>query len=62
MDLDVAKATTTLAEQLKSDSIPVSRVEPKDGYLETEWFSATHRSADRPSASSATASCGYVDG
>jgi len=40
VDLDVAKATTTLAEQLKSDSIPVSRVEPKDGYLETEWFTA----------------------
>lgn len=40
VDLDVAKATTVLAEQLKSDSIPVSRVEPKDGYLETEWFSA----------------------
>lgn len=40
VDLDVAKATTVLAEQLRSDSIPVSRVEPKDGYLETEWFSA----------------------
>jgi hypothetical protein len=40
VDLDVAKATTTLAEQLKSDSIPVSRIEPKDGYLETPWFSA----------------------
>jgi len=40
VDLDVAKATTVLAEQLTSDSIPVSRVEPKDGYLETEWFNA----------------------
>ena len=40
VDLDVAKATTVLAEALKSDSIPVSRVEPKDGYLETPWFSA----------------------
>jgi hypothetical protein len=40
VDLDVAKATTVLAEQLRSDSIPVRRVEPKDGYLETEWFSA----------------------
>lgn len=39
VDLDVAKATEVLAEQLTSDSIPVSRVEPKDGYLETEWFS-----------------------
>lgn len=40
VDLDVATATTVLAEQLKSDSIPVSRVEPKDGYLETPWFNA----------------------
>jgi len=40
VDLDVASATTVLAEQMRSDSIPVSRVEPKDGYLETEWFSA----------------------
>jgi len=39
VDLDVAKATTVLAEALTSDSIPVSRVEPKDGYLETPWFS-----------------------
>ncbi len=38
VDLDVAKATEVLAEQLKSDSIPVSRIEPKDGYLETPWF------------------------
>ena len=40
VDLDVAKATTVLAEALKSDSIPVTRVEPRDGYLETGWFIA----------------------
>jgi hypothetical protein len=38
VDLDVAKATTTLADALKADTIPVSRVEPLDGYLETPWF------------------------
>ena len=38
VDLDVAKATEVLAEQLKSDSIPVNRIETKDGYLETPWF------------------------
>lgn len=40
VDLEVGKATSMLAEQLISDSIPVSRVEPKDGYLETPWFNA----------------------
>jgi hypothetical protein len=45
VDLDVAKATTTLAEALTSDSIPVTRVEPKDGYLETGWFIAASGAA-----------------
>jgi len=40
VDLDVAKATTLLAEALKSDSIPVTQVEPQDGYVATPWFSA----------------------
>ena len=38
VDLEVAQATTTLAEALQADTIPVSRVEPRDGYLETGWF------------------------
>jgi hypothetical protein len=33
-------ATERLAEALRADSIPVARVEPRDGYLETPWFSA----------------------
>jgi len=40
VDLDVPTATRLLAEALKSDSIPVSRVEARDGYLETGWFDA----------------------
>lgn len=38
VDLEVGPATTKLAEALKADTIPVSRVEPRDGYLETGWF------------------------
>ena len=41
VDLEVAKATSSLAEALTSDSIPVTRVEPKDGYLESGWFIAS---------------------
>jgi hypothetical protein len=31
-------ATQRLAEALRNDSIPVARVEARDGYLETSWF------------------------
>lgn len=40
VDLDVPTATRLLADALKNDSIPVSRVEAHDGYLETGWFDA----------------------
>jgi hypothetical protein len=40
-------ATERLAEALKADSIPVSRIEPRDGYLETPWFDASTGSAPR---------------
>lgn len=40
VDLDIPSATRLLAEALRADSIPVSRVEPADGYLETDWFDA----------------------
>jgi hypothetical protein len=40
VDLTVAKATSMLAEALRADSIPVSRIEPRDGYFETGWFVA----------------------
>jgi hypothetical protein len=38
VDLPVPEATTLLADRLKADSIPVTRVEPRDGFFETPWF------------------------
>ncbi len=44
--LSRTEATERLAEGLRADSIPVTRVEPRDGYLETPWFdTATGRPA-----------------
>lgn len=39
VSLSRLEATERLAEALRSDSIPLARVEPRDGYLETPWFS-----------------------
>src|SRR6476661_9791689 len=36
--MPAADATERLAEALRNDSIPVARVEARDGYLETAWF------------------------
>jgi hypothetical protein len=46
--LPVPEATRRLAEALRADTIPVRRIELRDGYLETPWFDAatgrpTHR-------------------
>ncbi len=38
--LFVPAATRALAVALDADSIPVSRTEPDDGWLETPWFDA----------------------
>jgi len=38
IDLMVPEATRALAVALDGDSIPVSRTEPDDGWLETPWF------------------------
>ena len=40
VDLYVSEATKLVAQALLDDSIPVTRVEPRDGYLETGWFLA----------------------
>lgn len=40
IELPLADATQRLAELLVADSIPVTRVEIRDGYLETPWFDA----------------------
>jgi hypothetical protein len=39
-ELFVPEAMRTLALALDADSIPVSRTEPDDGWLETPWFDA----------------------
>lgn len=39
-ELFVPEATRALALALDADSIPVSRTEPADGWLETPWFDA----------------------
>jgi hypothetical protein len=45
--LDVPTATTVLSEILKTDSLPVTQVEKRDGYLETAWFDATSKAPTR---------------
>ena len=36
--LEPKNATAALADVLQSDSLPVTKVVPRDGYLETDWF------------------------
>ncbi len=38
VELSVPEATRVIAVALDGDSIPVSRTEPRDGWLETPWF------------------------
>lgn len=40
IELFVPAATRALAVALDTDSLPVSRTEPDDGWLETSWFDA----------------------
>lgn len=40
IELEVKNATSALADVLRSDSLPVTRVAPIDGYIETAWFNA----------------------
>jgi hypothetical protein len=41
--LSVPDATRRLAEALRADSIPLRKVIPQDGYLESVWFNARNR-------------------
>ncbi len=41
VELSIPEATQQLAIALDTDSLPVRRTEPRDGWLETEWFDAT---------------------
>lgn len=45
IQLPTKSATSALADVLKSDSLPVTKVEPRDGYIETAWFDAETRKA-----------------
>lgn len=48
IELEMRDATETLAAVLRSDSLPVTRVEVRDGYIETAWFNAgTKRATSR---------------
>lgn len=40
IELGVRDATKALADVLRGDSLPVHRVEPRDGFVETAWFDA----------------------
>lgn len=55
-------ATTLLAERLKAESIPVTRVEPRDGFLETPWFDTTGRpTGKRPLGPNVVRVRGWID-
>ena len=41
VQLSRIRATTVLSDMLKADSIPVNRVETRDGFLESPWFDST---------------------
>lgn len=44
LELEVPQAATLVANGLKADSIPITVLEPRDGFMETPWFdSATGR-------------------
>lgn len=47
LELEVKSATGALADVLRSDSLPVSKVEVRDGYIETAWFDAATKAATR---------------
>lgn len=38
IELEMKNATGALADVLRSDSLPLTRVVPIDGYIETAWF------------------------
>ena len=50
IELGVKATTAEIAEVLRSDSLPVRRVEVRDGFVETDWFDATtkQKSTTRP--------------
>lgn len=43
IQLKVLEATEALADVLRGDSIPVSRVSARDGFVESDWFKTEDR-------------------
>jgi hypothetical protein len=43
LDVRVPTATKLVADALRADSLPVSRVELRDGWIETPWFDSQTR-------------------
>jgi len=41
LELEVPGATRLLADRLKADSLPVTVIEQRDGFVETPWFDTT---------------------
>ena len=63
LELAVPAATRALAEALEADSVPLARVAPRDGFLETAWLdAATMKPATRrPVGPSVVRLRGWVD-
>lgn len=45
IELNVREATHALAEVLKGDTIPLLKVEPRDGVIESAWFDVATKKA-----------------
>lgn len=45
--LPTAQATRAFADLLRSDSIPLLRIEPRDGYIESAWFDVRSKARTR---------------
>ena len=47
LELEMQDATETLAAVLRSDTLPVTTVQLRDGFIETAWFDAATKGATR---------------
>ena len=63
IELGVQATTAEIADVLRSDSLPVSRVEVRDGLVETDWFDATtkQRVTTRPTGTNVVLVRAWVD-
>ncbi len=50
LELEMQDATETLAAVLRTDTLPVTTVQLRDGYIETAWFDAGTKAATRQRA------------